>query len=169
MKPLLVLLLAFGVLAAGTYFLQGQADFVLAGNGAMSAMLVFTAIGHFAFTQGMMRMLPEFLPAKKALVYSTGVLELAAAVGMLLPEWRERTAYCLLAFFVLILPANIYAALGHLNYQTGTPDGPGPRYLWFRIPLQLLFMAWTWYFALYLPFVTTFYEWFFSPLMKASF
>ncbi|MEZ4712248.1 MAG: hypothetical protein R3A44_33980 [Caldilineaceae bacterium] len=24
----------------------------------------------------------------------------------------------------------------------------GPQYLWFRVPLQLLFIAWTWYFTL---------------------
>ncbi|WP_331145734.1 hypothetical protein [Hymenobacter sp.] len=54
-------------------------------------------------------------------------------------------------FFVLILPANIHAALHHINYQKGTTDGPGPRYLWFRIPLQLLFIAWTWYFSVHLP------------------
>ncbi|SNR63348.1 DoxX family protein [Hymenobacter mucosus] len=153
MKPLLVLLVSFGVLVGGTHLFQGQADFVLAGNGAMAAMLAFTAIGHFAFTQGMMRMLPEFLPAKRAWVYVTGVLEIAAAIGLLVPALRVGTAGCLLVFFLLILPANILAARRNLNYQTGATDGPGPAYLWFRVPLQLFFMAWAWYFGWYLPVV----------------
>jgi uncharacterized membrane protein len=150
MKPLLVLLAVFGVLGAVTYFFQGQVNYLLAGNGAMAAMLLFTGAAHFAFTEGMMQMLPTVLPAKKAWVYATGVLELAAAVG-LLPSLRFKTAGCLLIFFLLILPANILAARRRLNYQTGTPDGPGLSYLWFRIPLQLFFMAWTWYFGWHLP------------------
>ncbi|WP_202910416.1 DoxX family protein [Hymenobacter sediminis] len=88
MKPLIVLLAVFGLLAAGTYFVQGTPNYLLAGNGAMAAMLLFTGAAHFAFTQGMMRMLPDWLPAKKAWVYATGVLELAAAVGLLIPGVR---------------------------------------------------------------------------------
>ncbi|UOQ77921.1 DoxX family protein [Hymenobacter sp. 5516J-16] len=156
MKPLFVLLIVFGLLVAGTYFFRGEADYRLAGNGAMAAMLLFTGAAHFAFTQGMMQMLPAFLPAKKAWVYATGVLELAAAVGLLFPSLRGITAGCLLIFFLLILPANILAARRNLNYQTGTLDGSGPRYLWFRVPLQLFFMAWTWYFGLHLAAETAF-------------
>ncbi len=50
----------------------------------------------------------------------------------------------------MILPANVRSAQRHLNYQTGNYDGPGPRYLWFRVPLQLFFMAWTGYFGILL-------------------
>jgi uncharacterized membrane protein len=151
MKPLLVLLVAFGLLLLGSFLWTGSPNHLLTGNGAMAAMLLFTGAGHFALTAGMMQMLPTFLPAKKAWVLATGVLEIAAAVGLLIPAVRMETAWLLIAFFVLILPANVLAALRHINYQTGTLDGPGPRYLWFRVPLQVLFIAWVWYFGLYLP------------------
>jgi uncharacterized membrane protein len=117
----------------------------------MAVMLLFTGAAHFTLTQGMMQMLPEWLPARKAWVYFTGVEELVAAVGLLVPALRQLVAWPLIVFFIFILPANILAALRHINYQKGTPDGPGPRYLWFRVPLQVLFIAWTWYFSLYLP------------------
>ncbi|WP_324676983.1 DoxX family protein [Hymenobacter sp. GOD-10R] len=151
MKPLLVLLITFGLLVLATYFVQGHADALLAGNVAMAIMLFFTGAGHFALTQGMVAMMPIWLPAKKALVYFTGIIELAAAVGLLVPALRILIAWPLIAFFVLILPANIRAALHHIDYQKGTIDGPGPRYLWFRIPLQLFFIAWVWYFSWALP------------------
>ncbi|TGE27951.1 DoxX family protein [Hymenobacter metallicola] len=151
MKPLVVLVTVFGLLAVGSLLLAGHPNYVVAGTGAMAAMLLFTGAAHFAFTRGMMQMLPPFVPARQALVLLTGGLEIAAAGGLLLPSFRTATAWLLLGFFLLILPANIYAARHRLNYQTGTFDGPGPAYLWLRIPLQLLFMAWTWYFALYLP------------------
>lgn len=155
MKPLLVLLLTFGVALAGTTFIWQQADdmsnIILAGRLGMAAMLLFTAIGHFAFTPGMALMLPGWLPAKKFWVWATGVFELLAAGGLLLPAFQMETALVLAAFFVLVLPANIIAAIKHVDYQRATLDGPGPRYLWFRVPLQLFFIAWTLYFCFALP------------------
>jgi len=50
-------------------------------------------------------------------------------------------------FFVLILPANIHAAIHHVNLETATNDGNGLNYLWFRIPLQVFYIAWVYFFA----------------------
>ena len=109
----------------------------------MSVMLVFTAIGHFAFTKGMAMMIPDFMPYKTEVVYLTGVIEIIAAVGLLIPSSRVWTGWALILFFILLLPGNIKAAIDHVDYQKATLDGSGPTYLWFRIPLQLLFIAWT--------------------------
>lgn len=116
--------------------------FALSGRIAMSAMLVLTAMGHFMFTKGMAMMLPDFVPLRIGIIYFTGVLELAAAVGLLIPKLRVTTAWLLIVFFILLLPANIYATMHHVNLQTAKLDGAGPDYLWFRIPLQLFFIAW---------------------------
>jgi len=110
-------------------------------------MLLFTAVAHFAFTKGMEMMLPSFIPYKTAVVYFTGVIEIAAAVGILIPSFRAITGLFLIAFFLLILPANIHAAFKQVNYQTGNYDGNGINYLWFRIPLQVLFIVWTYLFV----------------------
>lgn len=150
MKPLFVLLGAFVISLFAARFAEGFYNFTLAGCIAMAAMLVFTTIGHFAFPKGMAMMVPDFVPFKTAMVYFTGILELAFAVGLLINAWRVCTAWSLLTFFVIMLPANIKAALQHIDYQKGTLDGPGPKYLWFRIPLQLFFIAWVYYFCIYL-------------------
>jgi hypothetical protein len=34
------------------------------------------------------------------------------------------------------------------DYQKGTRDGSGTNYLWFRIPLQIVFILWVYYFGL---------------------
>ncbi|UOG73621.1 DoxX family protein [Hymenobacter tibetensis] len=151
MKPLFVLLGAFLLALGATRLFGGSLNFLLAGNVALAVMLLFTGAAHFALTNGMVLMLPEWLPGRKAWVYFTGVVELAAAMGLLVPALRPLVGWLLIAFFVLVLPGNIYAAMHHINYQKATTDGPGPRYLWFRIPLQLLFIAWTWYFSVHLP------------------
>ncbi|MEJ0083107.1 MAG: hypothetical protein WDM78_19665 [Puia sp.] len=119
-------------------------DFALAARIAMSLMLLFTASGHFAFPGGMMMMLPAFIPFRLALVYISGIIEIIAAIGLQIEIFRSLTAILLIIFFILVLPANIYAAAKQINYQKGGNDGNGLRYLWFRIPLQILFIIWTW-------------------------
>lgn len=114
----------------------------------MSIMLLFTSIGHFAFTKGMEMMIPTIIPYKRTMVYLTGVIEICAAVGLLLGSTRELTAWLLILFFILLLPANIYAAMKHVDYQKGTFEGSGVGYLWFRVPLQVLFIIWTYFFAI---------------------
>jgi uncharacterized membrane protein len=143
MKPLIVLLSVFAISIFTTKILRGNFELALSGRIAMSAMLLFTAVGHFAFTKGMSMMLPNFIPFKTDTVYLTGVIEIAAAIGLFIPNFRIVTAWLLIAFFILILPANIHAAINHIDYQKGTYDGNGLTYLWFRIPLQILFIVWT--------------------------
>jgi uncharacterized membrane protein len=62
---------------------------------------------------------------------------------------RVSAAVFLIFFFVILLPANIYAAMKGVDYQKGSYGGNGLTYLWFRVPLQLLFIAWVAYFGLY--------------------
>ena len=143
MKPLIVLISVFAISLITIKLTRGNFEFALSGRIAMSVMLVFTAIAHFAFTKGMSMMLPDFIPYKTEVVYLTGIIEIAAAIGLFIPNFRIVTAWLLIAFFILILPANIYSAIRHIDYQKGTFDGNGLTYLWFRIPLQILFIVWT--------------------------
>ncbi len=147
MKPLFVLTITFTLSLVFTKITTSHFDFPFAGRLALSIMLVFTSIGHFKFTDGMMKMLPEFMPAKKMIVYLTGFLEIVAAVGIFIPSLRYATGILLILFFVLILPSNIYAAKRKLNYETGEYNGKGISYLWFRIPFQILLIFWTYCFV----------------------
>lgn len=153
MKPLIVLLAVFGISFAYTRLFLGDCSCYLyqSGDIGMSAMLLLTAIGHFKFGEGMSMMLPPFIPYRRAVVYLTGLIEIAAAAGLLVPSTRHLTAILLILFFVLVLPANIYAAIKKVDFEKGSYNGKGLQYLWFRIPLQLFFIAWIWYFALQQP------------------
>lgn len=143
MKPLFVLLGTFAITILAIKLVYQQYDFALSARIAMSVMLLFTAIAHFAFAKGMTMMIPDFIPFKSALVLFTGLVEIAAAIGLLIPGLRVLTGWLLIVFFILLLPANINAAIKHIDYQKGTFDGNGPNYLWFRVPLQILFIVWT--------------------------
>jgi uncharacterized membrane protein len=142
MKPLIVLVIAFAISLLANKIFRSNYEFALSGRIAMSAMVLFTAVGHFAFNKGMTLMLPNFIPFKTETVYLTGIIEIAAAIGLFIPNLRVVTAWLLIIFFILILPANIYASIKHVDYQKETFDGHGLTYLWFRIPLQVLFIVW---------------------------
>ena len=142
MLPLIVLLGSFLLLALGLKRVKNNWRLRTSGRWAMAAMLVFSAVGHFLFPSGMAQMIPDFLPARKLLVYLTGALEVVFALGLLSRKYAKTTGWLLIAFLLLVLPANINAAMQGLNYQTGALDGPGINYLWFRIPLQLFFIVW---------------------------
>jgi hypothetical protein len=82
MKPLLVLILTFGIALLLTRLFGGDFEFTLSGRIAMSAMLLFTALGHFLYPKGMTMMLPAVLPFKEGIIYLTGLIEIGAAIGL---------------------------------------------------------------------------------------
>lgn len=77
-------------------------------------------------------------------IYLTGGLELLLAVGLVTAKFRRLAGWLSLAALIGFIPVNVYAALQHV------PVGGhvwGPSYLWIRLPLQLLLMAWAYRFA----------------------
>ena len=82
------------------------------------------------------RMMPPSIPWPRAMVYFTGVFEMAGAVGLFLPDFRRVAAYALIAFFLTVLPANIHAALAGVILR-----GKPATSLCLRIPMQILFIA----------------------------
>ena len=148
MKPLLVLLVSFVLALVTLMLLTGYYKTALAARIGMSAMLLFTAIGHFAFTTGMVMMVPEIVPFKKMVVYLTGIFEIIVAACLLIEFTRVLTGYILVVFLVLMLPANINAAVKKVDFQKADHNGEGLAYLWFRLPLQIFFIAWTYFAAI---------------------
>jgi len=51
---------------------------VAAGRIGICAVFLFAAIGHFFRTEQMMQMLPSFVPARRALIYISGVVEVSS-------------------------------------------------------------------------------------------
>ncbi len=105
---------------------------------ALAVMFLFTSIAHFSrLRHDLARMIPTFFPAPVAIVYVTGALELAGAIGLMLPHHIHRfAAYILITLLVAMFPANVHGA------RTGATLGGKPvTSLWLRAPMQLLFIA----------------------------
>src|ERR1700722_12241023 len=123
MKPLVILILTFGIALLLTRFFGGSFEYALSGRIAMSVMLLFTALGHFLFPKGMAMMIPPGLPFREGAIYVTGLIEIGAAIGLMISSGRVTTGWLLIVFFILMLPANIYAAAKRVNLQKATYDG----------------------------------------------
>lgn len=146
MAPLIVLISTFVILfAANKFLLSGRLSLSFTGRAAMSAMLLVTGVAHFTSTDPMVAMMPDFMPAKRELVYFTGICELLAVPGLLWDKTAKLTAVMLIVFFVAVLPANVVGSIKQV--PLGGMEN-GAAYLFFRIPLQVFFIFWTYYFAI---------------------
>jgi uncharacterized membrane protein len=119
-------------------------DHLFRGRLSLALVFMFTASGHFAKSRPMSDMLPSWVPGRLQIVYATGVLEIAGAIGLLVPRVHRVAGMCLIAFLVAVFPANIYAARKRVDIGG---HAEGPAYLLARAPLQLLLVAWTYWFA----------------------
>ncbi len=107
----------------------------------LSVMFLFTALAHFnSMRHDLARMIPPFVRQPLAVIYFTGVCEILGAMGLLIPVTRIPAAVGLILFLLSVLPANIHAARVGVTLR-GKPATP----LIFRIPMQILFIALTWW------------------------
>ncbi|MDV7699243.1 hypothetical protein N6B72_20170 [Chryseobacterium soli] len=151
MKLLTILFGTFLLALLGTTIVQGNWNFLFSGNLGMAVFIIFTGLSHFKFQKGMAMMIPDFMPAKMFWVYATGFIEIAAGIGLMIPSIREITAILLIIFFLLVFVANINSSKKNINIFKGDYTGPGMAYLYKeRIPMQIILIAWTWYFGIYL-------------------
>jgi len=65
---------------------------------------------HFIHTALLASIIPPFFPYRPQLVLFTGVLELAGAIGLLLPTFTRLASACLAVLMIAIFPANVYGA-----------------------------------------------------------
>ena len=145
MVPLVVLIASFvGFWIVNKYLLKEKYSASFIGRVALALMLLMTGSAHFFKTDVMIQSMPDMIPYKRELVYITGVIELLAAIGLLFERTARLTSILLIIFFICILPANVAGSLKHV--ELGGMEN-GPMYLWFRVPLQVLFIWWTYFFG----------------------
>jgi len=93
---------------------------------------------HFVIPRTYASIVPDWLPAPLALVYASGVAEIAGGAGMMHPATRRAAIWWSVVTLVAVFPANLHMALNPGRYRV-----PGGRAaLWARLPLQALFIAW---------------------------
>ena len=108
---------------------------------ALAIMFLFTGATHFSDMQhDYLAMIPAPLPQGLWVIYLTGLLEIAGAVGLLVPRFRRVAAMGLAILLVAMFPANVNAALNGIPFR-----GEAPTPLWLRLPMQVLFIGALWW------------------------
>ncbi|NIZ10194.1 hypothetical protein [Pseudooceanicola sp. HF7] len=138
--PVIILLLLTGpwLLAQGL----SPTDMARAQSGGLAGLVLaftFFGIGHFAMTEQMIDMLPPWVPARRAVVLLTGVLEFALAIALVIPATRSVAGWTCAAVLVGFFAVNVYASF---KRRGGGGHDWGPLYLLVRSPLQVLLVYW---------------------------
>lgn len=106
-------------------------------------VMTLAGVNHFLDPGFYLRIVPPALPSPEALVYASGVAEIAGALGTMHPRTRRAAGWFLIATLVAVYPANVYMAVEADRFSE-IPEWA----LWARLPLQFLFVYWVWLAAL---------------------
>lgn len=113
MAPLIALIAVTGsARLAGLLGLDWLDSWPHATRIGLAAMFLLTASAHFTQPKrnALITMVPPKFPNAAAMVTLTGGLEVAGAVGLLIPPVAPIAAICLAVLMVVMFPANIRAA-----------------------------------------------------------
>jgi uncharacterized membrane protein len=104
--------------------------------------LAFTVAGatHFLTPTPFVQQLPAWVPAREALIYFTGLVEIAGGLALIVAphSWRRPLALLIALYLLAVFPANIYVAVAGVAID-GQPDGV---WSWVRLPFQFVYIAW---------------------------
>jgi uncharacterized membrane protein len=99
---------------------------------------VFAGLMHFLIPRAYESIVPDYVPARRRIVYLSGVAEIAGGAGVMHPRTRRVGAWWSVATLLAVFPANVHMALNPERYRV-----PGGRLsLYLRLPVQVLFIAW---------------------------
>lgn len=94
---------------------------------------------HFVFPKVYRRIMPPYVPGPAAMVYASGVAEMAGGAGLMIRRSRRCAGWWLVATLIAVFPANLHMALHPEEFE----DVPGgSKALWARLPFQGVFVAW---------------------------
>ncbi len=109
----------------------------------LALFMIMAGVLHFKDAEIFASIVPDFLPWPTALVYISGVVEILGGLGLLIPHTRCYAAWLLIALFICVFPANVYMAVKNIPIR-------GEHYpvaSWVRLPFQLVFIAWAYWYA----------------------
>ena len=108
-----------------------------------AAFFVLGGVNHFVNPAFYLRIMPPYLPWHLPLVYLSGAAEIALGLLLLTKRFTRAAAWGIIALLVAVAPANV-----HMAINRGLYPEYGVAALWLRLPLQLVLMAWAYWYTL---------------------
>ncbi len=90
-----------------------------------------------------LRIMPDYIPHHKAMVFWSGLFEVIGGVGLLIPFVRYQAAWGLILLLIAVFPANIDMFVKAFQKQ-----GFSSLYTWgtlLRLPLQFVLIYWVYW------------------------
>ena len=105
----------------------------------IAIFFIIGGISHFFVADFFVMAMPDYLGYHKELVIISGVFDILGGIGILIPQTRLFSGYCLIALIVAVYPANINMALHPEKYKELSE-----LFLYIRLPFQFLFIWFVW-------------------------
>ena len=107
----------------------------------LAAIFIGGGILHIVAPERYRAIMPAYLPAHDALIFWSGIAELAGGIGLLVGRVRRAAAIGLIILLVAVFPANVEMLRA---WRERDVAWPGELLLWLRLPLQavLLWAVW---------------------------
>jgi uncharacterized membrane protein len=102
--------------------------------------LLVAGVNHFVNPDFYAAFVPDRMPVGVA-NWSSGILEVALGIGLLLPKTRRHAAWGALALMTAFLPLHIW------DIVREDPAIGSRAMAYVRLPIQLVFIAWLWWVA----------------------
>lgn len=110
----------------------------------LALAMIGIGVQHFTNPTPFEKIVPSYLPFPLALVYVSGLFEILGGIGLLIPPMSRIAAWGLIALYVAVFPANVNMAVHNIRIEgTNYPL----IFNWVRLPFQVLFIAWAWWFT----------------------
>ncbi|MBW2960811.1 DoxX family protein [Mesonia aestuariivivens] len=110
----------------------------------MAIIYVLAGINHFIKPKMYMRIMPNYLPAHKLLVYLSGIAEIILGIGLCFSSTKNTAIYGIIAMLAVFFLVHFYM-LSSEKAGSGLPKWV----LILRIPLQFVLMYWAYYYLAY--------------------
>ncbi|MCX2493800.1 DoxX family protein [Pedobacter sp. PF22-3] len=105
---------------------------------------VLAGCNHFLSTAVYYEILPKWLPVPGFLIYLSGLLEIVFGFLLLFKKTRKLASALIILMLIAFIPAHIYM-IEKAPFMLGEMLVT-PLIAWMRLPFQLLFMGWAWYY-----------------------
>lgn len=106
----------------------------------MAVLLVLAGVNHFINPGFYVRLMPPYLPWHLALVYASGVAEVALGMALAVPKASTMAAWGIVAMFVVFLLVHAHMVANAERY----PEVHAGL-LWSRLALQAPLIAWAYW------------------------
>ena len=105
----------------------------------LAIFMIGAGAAHFVNPDFYVKIMPQYLPLHRELVYLSGVCEIVLGLLLCVPRFSRLAAWGIIALLIAVFPANIYV------FQNQDVLPAPPLFHLLRLPLQGVFILWAYW------------------------